>query len=94
MAKLPTLVFAQSEVNPHNNDTEVLFGYFENCEKAPPANEDVEDIFEDREELRRNGTLSVVGCLSWTGVEYDPTHRPNPLSERAGLKRYLLGNCS
>jgi hypothetical protein len=85
-----TLVFAQSEVNPANTDTEALFGYFENCE-VPPSNEDIERLFENRQELRKNGTLHVPACLGWWKVEFDPTPQPNVLSQRAGLQRFQLG---
>lgn len=88
----PQLVFAQLEVNPHNTDSQAVFGYF--CDVVngvPPATEDIAELHEHRDELREDGALQLPGCLDWAELAYDCTPRPNVLAGRGNLVRYLLG---
>jgi len=90
---MPTFVYAQSEVNPHNTDGEVLFGYFEGDD--PPTNEQLDLLQRKQNEYRSASRLGkkldIVHCLGWAEVIYDQTYYPNELSERAKLKRYIIG---
>ena len=79
------LIYAQPEVFPDNTDAEAIYGYFD----SPPTANEVQTLYDNHD--NRDPRFNIVRCLGWAELDFNQTPEPNPLSEKAGLKRHRLG---
>jgi hypothetical protein len=90
MAKL---VFAQQEIDPNDDydgdPQRGLFGYFEG--EDVPTEKEILKLCNMEKKLRKDGTVIIESYYKWRISSEELVHQPNKLSERAGLKRYLIG---